>query len=231
MNVVLGALSWLDAVACVVFAVCVFGATALIEDAKTQRQSLARMMAHRRAAWMTAMVERDVRIMDATLLNIQHQGSAFFASATMIGIGGVAAVIANTDQLLSLAGDIADDPGPRLRAVWEVKLLFLLTVLVVAFLKFVWSHRLFGYCAILIGATPHHDADPKALAIAAEHAAQMNIRAGRSFNRGLRLVYFALAALAWLLGSEAFIAATIGVSLMLYRREFLSETRRALEKL
>ncbi len=36
----------------------------------------------------------------------------------------------------------------------------------------------------------------------------MNITAARSFNRGLRSIYFALAALAWLLGPVPLLAVT-----------------------
>lgn len=229
MDLILSMLTWRDAVALGLFVLCVLGATALIEQREASRQSLTRLMAQRRVLWMSAMAERDVRIMDSALLAIQHQSAAFFASATMIAIGGVAAVIANTDQLLSVASDISD-AGPRHRPFWELKLLFLLGVLVVAFLKFVWALRLFGYCSILIGATPPMSADAESRDRAADQAAQMNIRAARSFNRGLRLVYFALGSLAWLLGPEAFAAAVIAVSAMLYRREFLSETREALDK-
>lgn len=231
MTVVLTHLTLLDALALGVFLLCVHGATALIERSERRRQSLTRLMARRRLRWMQVMAERDVRIVDSALLAIQHQGASFFASAAMIAIGFVAAVIANTDQLLLVARDMAAEAEPSHRPIWEMKLLFLLGVLVVAFLKFAWSHRLFGYCAILIGATPPlcgaGEVDVRAhdRAAAAEQAGQMNIRAGRSFNRGLRLLYFALAALAWLLGPLAFAAATLAVSAMLYRREFLSETR------
>lgn len=236
MDVILSMLTWRDAGAVALFLVAVVGATGMIERHGASRLSLTRLMALRRARWMRMMAERDVRIMDSALLSIQHQGASFFASATMIAIGGVAAVIANTDQLLLVARDMAANAAPSHRPVWELKLLFLLGVLVIAFLKFAWSHRLFGYCAILIGATPppadaaRPDPDVDRRARAAEEAAQMNIRAGRSFNRGLRLLYFSLAALAWLLGPEALLAATIGVCGMLYRREFLSETRRAIER-
>ena len=71
-----------------------------------------------------------------------------------------------------------------------------------ALLKFIWSNRLFGYCAVLMAAVPNDADDPRAFHRAAQ-AAEVNITAARSFNRGLRSVYFALAALAWLLGAGA----------------------------
>ena len=62
----------------------------------------------------------------------------------------------------------------------------------------------------------------------ADQAAQININAAKSFNRGLRSVYFALATLAWLLGPLALLATTVFTTAMLWRREFASESRRAL---
>lgn len=215
-----------DGLALALFAASVLGTTQFIERREAARLSVARLMAGRRARWMRLMAEREVRIMDATLLTIQHRGAAFFASACMIAIGGVVALIGSTDQLLAIARDLTADSVERHRAVWEVKLLFLLLTLVLALLKFVWAHRLFGYCAILIGATPS-PRDPDRAA-AAEEAAALNTHAGRSFNRGLRLVYFALAALAWMLGPLAFAVATLLTVGMMIRREFYSGTHRTL---
>lgn len=42
------------------------------------------------------------------------------------------------------------------------------------------------------------------------------------------MVYFALAALAWFLGPAALMAASLLTAAMIYRREFRSDSRRAL---
>jgi len=98
-----------------------------------------------------------------------------------------------------------------------------------AFFKFAWSQRLFGYCAVLIGATPEWDATRETEIIAAaERAGVVNGLAARSFNRGLRSMYFTLGSLAWLIGPLALIVATCSVVLMINRREFRSESRNAI---
>ena len=51
-----------------------------------------------------------------------------------------------------------------------------------------------------------------------------------SFNAGIRGYYFALAALAWLLGPIAFLAATTGMFSLLLWRQFGSETARAIQR-
>ena len=82
---------------------------------------------------------------------------------------------------------------------------------------------------MLLGATPPPDSDAEERAAVVRQMSEINIRAGRSFNRGLRLVYFALASLAWLLGPVAFAFATLATTWMLYRREFRSGVRQAME--
>jgi uncharacterized membrane protein len=130
------------------------------------------------------------------------------------------------EQMVTVARDLSQHLELT-RIGSEVKTLFLIVLLASAFLKFVWSHRLFGYCAILLGAVGVDGVDPQNIRIA-HKAGQLNISAGRSFNRGLRQVYFTLAALAWYLGPVPFLIATITTSAILYRREFRSDSRLAL---
>ena len=144
----------------------------------------------------------------------------------MLAIGGLAALLGQTETLLGVAQNIVADIEATER-IWEIKLIFLLVMMVIAFLNFVWSHRIFGYCAVLLGAMPEGGAEAE-IDTAVERAARLNISAGRSFNRGLRGVYFMLAGLAWFLGPEALIAASFFTAAVICRREFLSETRRAL---
>jgi uncharacterized membrane protein len=91
-------------------------------------------------------------------------------------------------------------------------------------LKFVWSNRLFGYCSVMMAAVPNDPEDPLAYHRAGQ-AAEINITAAKSFNRGLRSIYFALAALGWLLGPLALALATIATTMVLMRRDFASHSR------
>jgi uncharacterized membrane protein len=182
-------------------------------------------MAEYRREWMRMMVERQMRMFDAQVLSTLRQGASFFASATMIAIGGGLALIGNAERLQGVASDLTMTNDPIF--VWEVKLLITLIFLANAFLKFVWSHRLFGYCAVLIAAVPNDAGDPSALPRAAK-AAEVNITAARSFNRGLRSVYFALASAAWFLGAVPLVVATVITLGVLWRREFASQSRAVL---
>jgi uncharacterized membrane protein len=182
-------------------------------------------MAQYRREWMVQMVARDARIFDAQLLGSLRQGTAFFASATLIAIGGALAMLGDLERVMGIADDLTPETVPVI--VWEVKILLILVFLTNAFLKFVWSNRLFGYCAVIMAAVPNDPSDAAALP-RARKAAEINITAARGFNRGLRAIYFALTAAAWLLGPEALIGATAITGLMLLRREFASQSRAVL---
>ncbi|WP_376874661.1 DUF599 domain-containing protein [Albirhodobacter sp. R86504] len=196
----------------------------LSENPSANRLSVGVLMESYRREWMRQFVTRQPRIFDAGMMDSLRQATTFFASTALIAIGGGLALIGNPDRLTSLASDLALDDGPAL--LWEAKILTAVLFGSNAFLKFVWSHRLFNYCAITMAAVPNEIGD---LAYArAAQAAVVNINAARAFNRGLRSVYFALASLAWLLGPLALMGASVFTFAMLWRREFASVSRRAL---
>ena len=141
-----------------------------------------------------------------------------------IAIGGGVALIGNTPTIARLAADLpVETSGIDL----GLKMLLALGFLANALLKFVWAHRLFGYCSILMAAVPNDPSDPAALPRALQ-AAEINITAAKSFNRGLRSIYFALAALAWILGPWTLVAATLAAATVLLRREFWSQSRQVM---
>ncbi|MGC9419598.1 MAG: DUF599 domain-containing protein [Rhodovulum sp.] len=215
----------LDAAALATWVAAWVGIGWRIEHPSAARPSVSVLMTRYRRAWMRHLVTRQPRIFDANILSTLRQGTTFFASASMIIIGGGLALIGNTERLLGLAEDLTLDTAPSV--VWELKILAILLFVANAFLKFVWSHRLFGYCAVIMAAVPNDPADPDALPRAAQ-AAEINITAARSFNRGMRSLYFALAGLAWLLGAGPLILSAALTVWVLWRREFASNSRRAL---
>ncbi|SLN62011.1 DUF599 domain-containing protein [Ruegeria meonggei] len=193
-----------------------------IEHPSPDRQSVSMMMDDFRRCWMQEMVTRQPRMFDAQVVAAMRQGSTFFASTTMIAIGGGLALLGNTERLAGVASDLAIGSAPAL--VWEIKILVVILFLANAFLKYVWAHRLFGYCAVIMAAVPNEPDDPLAYPRAAQ-AAEISVTAARSFNRGLRATYFALASLAWILGPIALILGTLITLGVLYRREFASQSR------
>jgi uncharacterized membrane protein len=202
-----------------------FGSTLVIEHPPLSRPSVSHLMAGFRREWMREFVLRDPRIFDSQIVANLRQGTAFFASGSMIAIGGGFALVGNADMLRGLAQDLTLGRDPVV--VWEVKIMLMLLFAANAFLKFVWSHRLFGYCSVLMAAVPNDPAHPEAFPRAAQ-AGEINIAGGRAYNRGLRSVYFGIASAAWLLGAWALIAAVLATLTVIIRREFASTSRQVL---
>ena len=209
----------MGAVALLIFSAVLIGW--VIENPPASRPSVTVLMMQYRRDWMAQFVTRQPRIFDATVVDSLRQGTAFFASACMITLGGGIAVIGNRERLDMLAADLTlDAQGVML----ELKVGLVLLFVANALLKFIWAHRLFGYCTIMMAAVPNEPDHVDAYARAAD-AAEINITAARSFNRGLRSIYFALGAMGWLLGAWGLIAAVLVTASVLLRREFISASR------
>lgn len=196
-----------------------------VEHPSARHPSTSMLMSTYRKKWMAELVTRQPRVFDAQILASMRQGTTFFASTCMIALGGTLAMIGNAEQLAGVAQDITSTNEPAI--VWELKLMVLALFLTNAFLKFVWANRLFGYCAVLMAAVPNDPEHPKAVHRAGQ-AAEISITAARSFNRGLRSIYFALAAAAWLAGPIALGLAAIVTVFVIWRREFWSRSRKIL---
>jgi uncharacterized membrane protein len=208
---------------------CLFGAWwllgLLIEHPPRKYPSVTVLTFQYRREWMEQMVTREPRVFDTITMNGLREGTAFFGSGCMIAIGGVLAMAANTQPLSEVTGSLGDMQTPAL--LLQMKLLVVALLLTHAFLKFVWANRLFGYCAVTMAATPNDITDPRAPRRAAQ-AADIANRAAVNFNRGLRSIYFALAALGWLIAPAALIITTLIASFTILSREFASTSRETL---
>ncbi|MFT5064885.1 MAG: putative membrane protein [Yoonia sp.] len=198
-----------------------------IEHPPKSWPSVTVLMSERRRDWMRVFVDRDPRIFDSQILGSLRQGTSFFASTCIFAIGGVLALAKNTDPLVGVAQEVTATMTPVL--IIQIKLAVVAVLLTNAFLKFVWANRVFGYCAVLMASVPNDPADPIAHPRAAQ-AAELNIRAALNFNRGLRAMYFALGALAWLLGAVPLIISVSVVIWVVWSREFASVPRDILLK-
>lgn len=189
------------------------------------RHTVTTMMAGVRREWMREFVLRDNRIFDAQIIASLRQGTAFFASTSILAVGGVLALIGNVQPLTGLAAEIGRETPALL---WQLRLLPAALLLTHAFLKFVWANRVFGYASVTMGAVPSDPRDPRAMRRAMQ-AAELIIRAAINFSRGLRSMYFALASLAWLAGAVTLMLAAVLVAGFLALREFTSVPHDILE--
>lgn len=195
----------------------------IIEHPPARLPSVSLLMQAYRRDWMRVFVTRVPRIFDATLIDSLRQGTAFFASTCLIAIGGCLALISNAAAVDGLTKDFT---GSNV-ALIQIKLVVVTAFVADAMLKYVWAHRLFGYCSILMAAVPNDPSDPTAFHRAAQ-AAEINITGARGFNRGLRSIYFALGSLGWLIGPIALLVTTLLTVAVIARREFASTSRKVL---
>lgn len=216
-----------DVLAATFFLLVWLGSDWLMDKSPLAARTTGAAMARYRMDWMLEMSRREMRMFDSALLGVLRNGVSFFASVVVLAIGGAVALMGQAEQLEIVARDLNTSLAGT-RAEWEAKTLLVIFMLVNSFLKFAWANRIFGYCAIVMGATPDAVADPEGAERTAARAGSLNIAAGRSFNRGLRALYFALAALSWYLGPVALTVSTVLVAAMLYRREFRSNSRIAI---
>jgi uncharacterized membrane protein len=201
-----------------------------IERGVGQKPGLNHMMDGYRRLWMQEMAARDSRIVDSAIMASLQNGTAFFASTSLIAIGGVATLLRTTDDVLRIFSEISYGLVPD-RGLFEIKVVGLLVIFGYAFFKFAWAYRLFNYTAILIGASPARSfPDRTARDRMVYRAGSMSIVAGTHFTRGQRAFFFALAYLGWFLGPWAFLAATAAVLVVMGKRQFASDARRALEE-
>lgn len=201
----------------------------VVEKRSLRQPALNKLMYIQRRRWMEQMAVRDVRIVDANITATLQNGTAFFASTSLLAIGGTMAMLRSTDDILRIFAELPLGVTAS-RALWELKIIGLAIIFGYAFFKFAWSYRLFNYSAILIGATPEADSpDSDSRLTATMRAARMNSVAASHFVAGQRAFFFAFAYLGWFLGPIAFLVTTVLIVLVVYRRQFHSDALKALE--
>ena len=202
----------------------------LASDGKLVRRiSLTTAMNAQREAWMRTMAEREIRIVDTAIMSGLQQGTAFFASSSLIALGGCFALLGASDRVLEVLSTLPLGGAPS-RAAFQIKVFGLVLILAFSFFKFGWAYRLFNYCTILIGAVPIPNGEASRnpdTETAVWRAAQMNMLAGKHFNSGLRGVFFSIGYLGWFVDPAVFVLSTLLLLAVLVRRQFFSAARRA----
>jgi uncharacterized membrane protein len=221
--------STLDLVALVWFVAAWAGYAVLIEATPHGRQGLNALMHRYRDVWMHRMLARDMRMMDGQVIAALQNGTAFFASTSLIAIGGALTLLRSTEELLTIVAALPFGASTS-RIAWEIKVMGIVIIFIYAFFKFAWSYRLYNYVAIMLGAAPPAEDKDKPEAIEFAHRTALVITdAGRHFNRGQRAFFFALGYLGWFIGPLPLIVTTAGVVAVMWRRQFTSDSRRAVQ--
>ena len=192
--------SRLDLIALVWFLAAWTGYAIAIEMTPHGKAGLNGLMHRYRGLWMERMLARDARMMDGQVIAALQNGTAFFASTSLIALGGAVTLFHSTGDMLTIVAALPF--GATVTHVeWEMKVMGLIIIFVYAFFKFAWSYRLYNYIAIMLGAAPPSTMKDSPEAEAFVRATTVIItEAGRHFNRGQRAFFFALGYLGWFVG-------------------------------
>ena len=219
---------WADIAAVAFFALewTVYAIT--LEHTAYGRDSLSARMHIYREVWVRNLLNREARMVDMQIMASLQNGTAFFASTSLIAIGGALALLRSTNDALAVLGALPVDLTPS-PALWEVKCVGLILIFIYTFFKFAWAYRLFNYVAILFGAMPPAgQRDTPAAEAHVLRTTRLFETAGRHFNRGQRAFFFALGYLGWFVSPWVLFATTAAVVIVIWRRQFASNAWEAM---
>jgi uncharacterized membrane protein len=218
----------LDLAALAYFVIAWIGYAVAVEWGQAHHGGLNARMHRYREVWMRRTLGRELRMVDMQIMGALQNGTAFFASTTLIAIGGALTLMRSTGEALNVVSTLPFGIVTT-AAQWEAKCMGLIIIFIYAFFKFAWSYRLFNYVAIMLGAMPF--ASEKNTPEAERHVmrtTKLFESAGQNFNRGQRAFFFALGYLGWFAGPWILLASTTAVVIVMWRRQFASTAQRAL---
>ncbi len=164
----------------------------------------------RQAGWIDAIAARDQPILFIqTFRNLGRQ-AIFLGSLTLLALGGAFSLLLSGERLRTLCRItcLFGHPSPLLA---QLKLLLLIAVLALAFLQFVWAIRALLAAHIFTdGAAAERTARVAGLT---RYLADFQL----DFRHGLRTAYYAVCLLIWPFSVEAFIVATLVLTVMVAR--------------
>lgn len=210
-----------DILAFTCFMISLFGYHRIARALTTRHANLIAKVSQFRELWMRRVCERETHIADATLLSNLLRGALFFASTTVFILGGLLAIIGTGKQVADVINAI---PFAAQSEMWlqEMKAFVLIMLFVYAFFKFTWSAWQYNVLSILVGAAPSPATTDIDIGKYASCAARVAMLAGDSYNNGIRAYYFSIPLFAWFISPWLFLAVTLIVTFVMYRREFAS---------
>jgi uncharacterized membrane protein len=180
-----------------------------------------------RLRWMRLSTQRAQRPFDAILLNQIINSVAFFGSASLIVLAALLGTFANVSSVHAVLSQL-HFVAPMSIELLAANLSVVVLILGISFFAFTYSLRKLIYTVALSGGLPDQAEETPQSTIQIEATATVLTEAVRSFNNGIRGYYYAVAALFLLLGPVPCIIATCTVMAMLFYRQTLTATARAI---
>lgn len=219
----------MDTIAAGVFLFCWFGYGLLVKAVARRRPSMLSAIRTFRERWIERMCERDNHVSDAALLGNLLRGALFFASTTVFILGGLGALLGTASRVAEVVSQLpyTQPAEPRLA---EIKALILILLYIYAFFKFTWSAWQYNVLSIMVGAIPAPGSESERRSNFIEAGSRLVALAGESYNHGIRAYYFSIPLMAWFIHPLMFLASTLVIAIILYRRDFHSPVLDALRR-
>src|ERR1700721_4253060 len=83
-----------------------------LEHSAYGRDSLSARMHVYREVWIRRMLDRETRMVDMQIMGSLQNGTAFFASSSLIAVGGALALLRSTNDALTVLGALPIDLTP-----------------------------------------------------------------------------------------------------------------------
>jgi uncharacterized membrane protein len=128
----MGLFTVLDLIALAGFIIAWGGYSILVEWTPHGRLGLNSRMNGYREMWMRRMLARDNRMVDMQIMAALQNGTAFFASTSLIAIGGALTLLRSSDDMMALLSTLPLGVSTS-RLLWEAKTVGLAVILIYAF--------------------------------------------------------------------------------------------------
>lgn len=222
---ILALLPWQDWLALLAFFAAWIGYALFAKRRTESVQSLLATTNRYRREWMRQVTYREVRVVDGVVIQNLSSSPSFFASTTILIIGGLLALLGTSEKATELVKEIPFAARTS-TLVFDLKLLLLTGIFIYAFFRFTWSLRQYTFGALMVASAPDHRVFERGEASReefAERAGRIVGMAAETFNDGLRAYYMSFAVVGWFFSPWWFAIGTAVVEWILYQREFHSD--------
>src|SRR5450755_513298 len=100
-----------------------------LEHTAYGRDSLSARMHIYREVWIRRLLDREARMVDMQIMSSLQNGTAFFASTSLLAVGGALALLRSTSEALGVLKALPIDLSPS-AALWELKCVGLVLIFI-----------------------------------------------------------------------------------------------------
>jgi uncharacterized membrane protein len=196
--------------------------------------NLSSALNRQRLNWMEQVIERDQRVMDATLVANLERNTSFLASTSILVLAGLLTALSIVGNIDSMLQSLPFYQLKENSLLWlQIKILMLIAIYVYTFFTLTWSMRQYGFASVMIGSAPNAAKvvdNPDLKTKYMYTSSKVIDMAGHAYNYGLRAYYFSLAVLPWFISPWLFMVSSSLVVVVLYIREFHSRPFKVIQE-